>query len=116
MRSDVIQFLIRRFKRLTFMMRLTIYVGIIWLFRKDGNSIRTLDDLLCTSVLLSRPMTLSLALVPVHLFTYLYPDDDRGSDMLIANPHSEGRQVILDLAVTKINGQSHDIKVFTVAQ
>ena len=55
-------------------------------------------------VTLLRLLGLSVTLEPLNLFSNLDPDDNRRSDILIRNPHGGGKQIILDVAVTGIDG------------
>jgi hypothetical protein len=54
-------------------------------------------------VILLRLLGLSVALI-THLFSKLDPDDNRRPDILIRNPHGGGKQIILDVAITGIDG------------
>ena len=40
----------------------------------------------------------------MHLFPDFEPDDNRRPDILIRNPYGGGRQIIIDVAVTGIDG------------
>ena len=45
-------------------------------------------------------------LEPLHLFENIQDEDNRRPDILISNPYGGGPQIILDVAVTGVNGQS----------
>ena len=51
------------------------------------------------------PYLLLLGLVH-HLFENIQTDDNRRPDICINNPYGGGRQIILDVAVTGVTGQS----------
>ena len=72
--------------------------------KKDGNAIRSHDNLVHIIVILLRSIGLSVALEPMHLFSDFEPDDNRRPDILIRNPYGGGRQIIIDVAVTGIDG------------
>lgn len=40
----------------------------------------------------------------MHIFSNHEPDDNRGPDILIRNPYGGGKQTIIDVAVTGIDG------------
>ena len=42
----------------------------------------------------------------MHLFSDFEPDDNRRPDILIRNPYGGGRQIIIDVAVTGIDGST----------
>ena len=54
--------------------------------------------------MLLRLLGLSVALEPLNLFSNLDPDDNRRPNILIRNPHGGGKQIILDVALTGIDG------------
>jgi hypothetical protein len=62
------------------------------------------DDRLASIVILLRSIGLSVALEPMRLFSDFEPDDNRRPDILIRNPYGGGRQIIIDVAVTGIDG------------
>ena len=73
--------------------------------KKDANAIRLHDNIVHTIVILLHLLgLLVVALEPLNLFSNLDPDDNRRSDILIRNPHGGGKQIILDVAVTSIDG------------
>ena len=43
---------------------------------------------------------------PLHLFENIQDEDHRRPDILISNPYGGGPQIILDVAVTGVTGQS----------
>ena len=43
------------------------------------------------------------------LFNEIYPDDNRRPDILLRNPFGGGRQVILDVAVTGVDGTDRKV-------
>ncbi len=45
-------------------------------------------------------------LEPLHLFENIQDEDNRRPDILISNPYGGGPQIILDVAVTGVTGQS----------
>ena len=47
-----------------------------------------------------------VVLEPLHLFENIQTDDNRRPDICINNPYGGGRQIILDVAVTGVTGQS----------
>ena len=47
---------------------------------------------------------LPVALEPMHLFSDFEPDDNRRPNILIRNPYGGGKQIIIDVAVTGIDG------------
>ena len=55
-------------------------------------------------VTLFRLLGLSVALEPMNLFSDFEPDDNRRPDILIRNPYGGGKQIIIDVAVTGIDG------------
>jgi len=55
-------------------------------------------------VSLLRSLGLSVTLEPMNLFSDFEPDDNRRPDILIRNPYGGGKQIILDVSVTGING------------
>ena len=67
-------------------------------------AIRLHDNVVHILVMLLRVLGLSVALEPLNLFSNLDPDDNRRPDILIRNPHGGGKQIILDVAVTGIDG------------
>ena len=72
--------------------------------KKDGNAIRLHDNVVHIVVTLFRSIGLSVALEPMGLFSDFEPDDNRRPDILIRNPYGGGRQIIIDVAVTGIDG------------
>jgi len=72
--------------------------------KKDGNAICLHDNVVHIVVTLFRSIGLSVALEPMHLFSDFEPDDNRRPDILIRNPYGGGRQIIIDVAVTGIDG------------
>ena len=57
-------------------------------------------------VTLFRSIGLVVILEPLHLFENIQDEDNRRPDILISNPYGGGPQIILDVAVTGVNGQS----------
>ena len=49
---------------------------------------------------------LSVALEPPRLFSEVNPNDNRRPDILLCNPHGGGKQVIIDVALTGVDGSS----------
>ena len=72
--------------------------------KKDANAIRLHDNVVHTIVILLCSIGLSVALEPMHAFSDSEPDDNRRPDILIRNPYGGGRQIIIDVAVTGIDG------------
>ena len=64
------------------------------------------DDVVHLLVILLRSIGLVVILEPLHLFENLQADDNRRPDICINNPYGGGPQIILDVAVTGVNGQS----------
>ena len=58
---------------------------------------------------LFRTLGVSVCLEPLGLFNEIYPDDNRRPDILLRNPFGGGRQVILDVAVTGIDGSDRKV-------
>ena len=54
-------------------------------------------------------MGVSVCLEPLGLFNEIYPDDNRRPDILLRNPFGGGRQVILDVAVTGVDGSDRKV-------
>ena len=57
-------------------------------------------------VTLFRSLGLVVLLEPLHLFENIQDEDNRRPDILISNPYGGGQQIILDVAVTGVTGQS----------
>ena len=74
--------------------------------KKDANAIRLHDNVVHILVILFRSIGLSVDLEPMHLFSDFEPDDNRRPDILIRNPYGGGRQIIIDVAVTGIDGST----------
>ena len=55
-------------------------------------------------MILLRLLGLSVALEPMNIFQNHEPDDNRRPDILIRNPYGGGKQIIIDVAVTDIDG------------
>ena len=72
--------------------------------KKDANAIRLHDNVVHTLVILLRLLGLSVALEPMNIFQNHEPDDNRRPDILIRNPYGGGKQIIIDVAVTGIDG------------
>ena len=72
--------------------------------KKNANAIRLHDNVVHTLVMFLCLLSLSVALEPLNLFSNLDPDDNRRPDILIRNPHGGGKQIVLDVAVTDIDG------------
>ena len=72
--------------------------------KKDANAIRLHDNVVHTLVILFRSLGLSVALEPMHIFCNHEPDDNRRPVILIHNPYGGGKQMIIDVAVTGIDG------------
>ena len=58
---------------------------------------------------LFRALGVSVCLEPLGLLNYLYPDDNRRPDILLRNPFGIWRQVIIDVAVTGIDGSDRKV-------
>ena len=75
--------------------------------RIGANAIRLHDEVVATVAKLFRTLRLDAIVEPTRLFNN--PDEDAASqrpDIFIRNPRGLGRQVIIDVAVTGVNGQS----------
>ena len=75
--------------------------------RIGANAIRLHDEVVATVAKLFRTLRLDAIVEPTRLFNN--PDEDASSqrpDIFIRNPRGLGRQVIIDVAVTGVNGQS----------
>ena len=70
----------------------------------DAHAIRLHDNVNHKLVVLLRSLTISLE--PIGLFADLFADDNRRPDILIRNPYGGGSQILVDVAVTGVNGQS----------
>ena len=57
------------------------------------------------SVLIHRDQH-KISLEPIHLFANINSDDNRRPDILIRNPYGGGAQIILDVAITGVSGQT----------
>ena len=57
-------------------------------------------------VTLFRSLGLVVRLEPLHLFENIQDEDNRRPDILISNPYGGGQQIILDVAVAGVTGQS----------
>ena len=64
------------------------------------------DDVVHLFVILLRSIGLVVILEPLHLFQNIQADDNRRPDIFINNPYGGGPQIILDVAVTGVTGQS----------
>ena len=53
-----------------------------------------------------RSIGLVVLLEPLNLFENIQEEDNRRPDILISNPYGGGPQIILDVAVTGVTGQS----------
>ena len=58
---------------------------------------------------LFRTLGVSVCLEPLGLFNKIYPDDNRRPDILLRNPVGGGRQVILAVAVTGVDGSDRKV-------
>ena len=72
--------------------------------KKDANAIRLHDNVVHSLVTLFRSLGLSVALEPMNIFSNHELDDNRRSDILIRNPYSGCKLIIIDVAVTGIDG------------
>ena len=72
--------------------------------KKDANAIRLHDNVVHILVMLFRLLGLSVALEPMNIFQNHEPDDNHRPDILILNPYGGGEQIIIDVAVTGIDG------------
>ena len=75
--------------------------------RIGANAIRLHDEVVATVAKLFRTLRLDAIVEPTRLFNNT--DEDTSSqrpDIFIRNPRGLGRQVIIDVAVTGVNGQS----------
>ena len=73
--------------------------------KKDANAIRLHDNVVHILVILLRSILgLSVALEPMNIFQNHEPDDNCRPDILIRNPYGGGKQIIIDVAVTGIDG------------
>merc|ERR1711916_324833 len=75
--------------------------------RIGANAIRLHDEVVATVAKLFRTLRLDAIVEPTRLFNNV--DEDASSqrpDIFIRNPRGLGRQVIIDVAVTGVNGQS----------
>ena len=64
------------------------------------------DNLTHLMVTFLRSVGLVVLLEPLHLFENIQDEDNRRPDILVSNPYGGGPQIILDVAVTGVNGQS----------
>ena len=64
------------------------------------------DTIVHLFVIILRSIGLVVVLEPLHLFENIQTDDNRRPDICINNPYGGGRQIILDVAVTGVTGQS----------
>ena len=72
----------------------------------NANAIRLHDNLVHQLVLLFRTLNLFVTLEPIHMFNNIESEDNRRPDILINNPYGGGPRIILDVAVTGVNGQA----------
>ena len=70
----------------------------------DAHAIRLHDNVNHKLVVLLRSLTISLE--PIGLFADLFAEDSRRPDVFIRNPYGSGDQILVDVAVTGVNGQS----------
>ena len=49
---------------------------------------------------------LAVSLEPIGLFADFLSDDNRRPDIFIRNPYGGGPQIVVDVAITGVNGQS----------
>ena len=64
------------------------------------------DNVVHMLVVLLRSLGLAVTLEPIQLFANIQSEDNRRPDILINNPYGGGPRIILDVAVTGVNGQS----------
>ena len=72
----------------------------------DAHAIRLHDNVVHKLVALLRSMGLAVSLGPIHLFANFESEDNRRPDIIIHNPYGSGPQIIVDVAVTGVNGQA----------
>ena len=80
------------------------YIILIYI-TKDAHAIRRHNEVAYTLVRLLRSLGLAVQLEILYLFAG-EDTDNRRSDIKIQNPFGEGLQIILDVAVTGVDGQS----------
>ena len=73
--------------------------------RIDAHAIRLHDNVVHKLMNLLRPLGLVVSLEPIRLFANVQSDDIRRPDTIVRNPYGSGPQIILDVAVTGVNGQ-----------
>ena len=74
--------------------------------KKDGGAIRLHDNLVHVIVKLLRLLGLSVDLEPLDMFRNIQPDDGRRPDIFLRSPYGGGRQLIIDVTLSGINGCS----------
>ena len=72
----------------------------------DAHAIRLHDDVAHKLVVLLQSLGLAVSFEPIGLFADLFADDNRRPDIFIRNPYGGGSQILVDVAVTGVNGQS----------
>ena len=72
-----------------------------------ANAIRLHDEVVLLLAKLFRSSRLAAIVEPIHLFAEASGDgNNERPDILLRNPRGFGRQIILDVAVTELDGQS----------
>ena len=74
--------------------------------KKDGGAIRLHDNLVHVIVKLLRLLGLSVDLEPLDMFRNTQPDDGRRPDIVVRNTHGGGKQKVIDVTLSGINGCS----------
>ena len=57
-------------------------------------------------VVLLQSLGLGISLEPIGLFVDILSDDNRRPDVFIRSPYGGGSQILVDMAVTGVNGHS----------
>ena len=74
--------------------------------RFGGLALRMHDNVVHKLVVLFQSLNLAVTLEPIHLFANIQSEGNRRPDILINNPYGGGPRIILDVAVTGVNGQA----------
>ena len=88
---------------------LSIRLVIIWWDVKlaPSNAIRLHDEVVAVVAKLFRSLRLDVVVEPMGLFVDLHEEDsNQRPDIFIRTPRGFGRQVVIDVAVTGVDGQS----------
>ena len=72
----------------------------------DAHATRLHDNVVHQLMVLFRSLRLAVTLEPIQSFANINSDDNPRPDILIHNPFGGGAQIILDVAVTGVNGQT----------